>query len=74
MAHHRRFIAEARPAFGVCRFLTQSGLERDYESGMFPIAGEDGTVARALGIEDFARGVEVKADETVIAPSPVHKG
>jgi hypothetical protein len=71
LAHHQRFIAEAQPAFGVCRFVTQSGLERDYESGMFPIAGEDGMVARSLGIEDWARGVELAPDATGVAPSPV---
>ncbi len=73
LAHHQRFIAEGVPAFGVCRFITQSGLERDYESGMFPIAAEDGKIERALGIEDWARGVELRPDETVVAPSPVTK-
>jgi hypothetical protein len=73
-AHHLRFIAEKAPTFGICRFVTQSGLERDYESAMFPIAGEDGaTVERALAIEDWARGVEVVPDASGIAPSPVSK-
>jgi hypothetical protein len=74
LAHHQRFIADGKPAFGICRFVTQSGLERDYESGMFPIAGEDGKIERSLGIEDWARGVEVTADASGIAPSPVQKG
>jgi len=74
LAHHIQFIAEKKPAFGICRFVTQSGLERDYESGMFPIAAEDGvTIERSLAIEDFARGVEVVLDASVVAPSPVHK-
>jgi hypothetical protein len=61
------------PAFGVCRFVTQSGLERDYESGMFPIAGENGVIERALAIEDWARGAELRPDVNVVAPSPVQK-
>jgi hypothetical protein len=73
LAHHQRFIAEAKPTFGVCRFVTQSGLERDYESGMFPIAGEDGKIERALGIEDFALGIKLPVDDTGVAPSPVQK-
>lgn len=72
MKHHRQFVAEAKPTFGVCRFVAQSGLERDYESAMFPIAGEDGKVERALAIEDWSRGVEARADDAnVVAPSPV---
>jgi hypothetical protein len=74
LQHHQRFIAESKPAFGICRFVTQSGLERDYESGMFPIAGPDGVIERSLGIEDFARGVEPVPDANVVAPSPVKKG
>jgi hypothetical protein len=74
LAHHVQFIAERKPTFGVCRFVTQSGLERDYESGMFPIAGEDGaTIERSLAIEDFARDVEFVADASAVAPSPVSK-
>jgi hypothetical protein len=73
LAHHQRFIAEGIPAFGVCRFVTQSGLERDYESGMFPIAGENGVIERSLAIEDWARGVDAVADATAVAPSPVQK-
>lgn len=73
LAHHQRFIAEGKPTFGICRFVTQSGLERDYESGMFPIAGENGVIERALAIEDWARGVDVLADENAVAPSPVPK-
>jgi hypothetical protein len=74
LAHHKRFIAEAKPAFGICRFKTQSGLELDYESGMFPIAGEDGiTIERSLGIEDWASSANVVADASSVAPSPVHK-
>jgi amino-acid N-acetyltransferase len=70
-AHHLQFIRDARPTFGVCRFLTESGLEREYESAMFPIAGEDGiTVERALGIEDFPVGSDTLPDERIIAPPP----
>lgn len=70
-AHHLQFIRDARPTFGVCRFLTESGLEREYESAMFPIAGEDGiTVERALGIEDFPVGFVTVPDERIIAPAP----
>lgn len=70
-AHHLQFIRDARPTFGVCRFLTESGLEREYESAMFPIAGEDGiTVERALGIEDFPVGSVTVPDERIIAPPP----
>ncbi|WP_395022276.1 arsenic resistance N-acetyltransferase ArsN2 [Dongia sp.] len=68
---HLQFIKDARPTFGVCRFLTESGLEREYESAMFPIAGEDGiTVERALGIEDFPVGADTVPDERIIAPAP----
>ena len=71
LAYHQRFIAEAKPAFGICRFVSQSGLDLEYESGMFPIAGEDGvTVARALAIEDFREGVKAIADDRTVAPSP----
>ena len=73
LAHHQSFIAEGRPAFGICRFVTQSGLEREYESGMFPIAGEDGLIERALAIEDWARGLDLRPDADVLPPSPVHK-
>ena len=70
-ALHVQFVREARPSFGICRFLTESGLEREYESAMFPIAGEDGvTVERALGIEDFPIGLQVVPDERIIAPAP----
>jgi GNAT superfamily N-acetyltransferase len=69
--HHRRFIAEARPCFGICRFVTASGVERDYESAMFPIAGPDGrTVERALGIEDFPAGTDVGRDPEIVASAP----
>jgi amino-acid N-acetyltransferase len=71
LAHHLQFVKEARPTFGVCRFLTESGLEREYESAMFPIAGADGvTVERALGIEDFPVGAATVPDERIIAPPP----
>jgi N-acetylglutamate synthase-like GNAT family acetyltransferase len=70
-AHHLQFVKDARPTFGVCRFLTESGLEREYESAMFPIAGADGiTVERALGIEDFPIGARVVPDARIIAPPP----
>jgi hypothetical protein len=69
--HHRRFIAEARPTFGICRFRTASGLERDYESAMFPIASADGShVERALGIEDFARDVSTLPDHEIVGIRP----
>lgn len=70
-AYHLQFVKEARPTFGVCRFLTESGVEREYESAMFPIAGEDGvTVERALGIEDFPVGSDIVPDERIVAPAP----
>jgi len=70
-AHHVQFVKDARPTFGVCRFLTESGLEREYESAMFPIAGEDGvTVERALGIEDFPVGADTVPDDRILAPAP----
>jgi N-acetylglutamate synthase-like GNAT family acetyltransferase len=70
-AHHVQFVREARPIFGICRFMTESGLEREYESAMFPIAGADGvTVERALGIEDFPVGAVTVPDERIIAPAP----
>jgi len=69
--HHRLFVKEVRPSFGVCRFLTESGLEREYEHAMFPIAGIDGiTVERSLGIEDFPRGMRVVPDAKIVAPPP----
>jgi GNAT superfamily N-acetyltransferase len=70
-AIHLQFIREARPIFGVCRFMTESGFEREYESGMFPIAGADGvTVERMLGIEDFPVGADIVPDERIVAPGP----
>ena len=71
-AEHRRFVAEARPAFGICQFRTESGLERDYELGMFPIAAEDGTwIERALCMEDFPAGCPFAPDASSIAPRPL---
>jgi N-acetylglutamate synthase-like GNAT family acetyltransferase len=70
-AHHVQFVKAARPTFGVCRFMTESGIEREYESAMFPIAGPDGvTVERALGIEDFPVGSDTVPDDRIIAPPP----
>jgi len=70
-AHHRRFVEEKQPTFGVCRFLTESGIEREYESCMFPIAAEDGkTVGRAIGLEDFPAGTSVIPDANIVAPRP----
>jgi len=70
-AHHVQFVKNAQPTFGICRFLTESGLEREYESAMFPIAGQDGvTVERALGLEDFPIGADTVPDARIIAPPP----
>ena len=70
-AVHALLIREARPIFGICRFLTGSGVEREYESAMFPIVGADGVaVERALGIEDFPVGADTIPDERIVAPRP----
>jgi N-acetylglutamate synthase-like GNAT family acetyltransferase len=70
-AHHAELVKNARPIFGVCRFLTESGVEREYESAMFPIAGADRvTVERALGIEDFPVGVQSVPDVRIVATAP----
>jgi amino-acid N-acetyltransferase len=68
-AVHRRFVAEAKPLFAICRFTTEYGLESVYECAMLPLAGPDGTsVGRCLGIEDFPVGAAV--DERIVADPP----
>jgi N-acetylglutamate synthase-like GNAT family acetyltransferase len=70
-AVHRHFIQEAQPFFCICRFLSEAGLERDYESAMFPIAAADGvTIERMLGIEDFVGGANPVPDARIIAMPP----
>jgi N-acetylglutamate synthase-like GNAT family acetyltransferase len=68
---HRILVTEGRPIFVVSRFRSESGLERDYETVMLPIADPTGsTVERCLSMEDFPFGVEFMPDAHGIALAP----
>jgi N-acetylglutamate synthase-like GNAT family acetyltransferase len=68
---HRLLFTQGRPIFVVARFRSESGLERNYETAMFPIADPMGTVVeRSLCIEDFPRGEVFMPDAHGIALAP----
>ena len=68
---HRLLATQGRPIFVASRFRSESGLERDYETAMLPIADPTGTtVERSLCIEDFPFGVEFAPDAHTIALAP----
>ena len=70
-ALHRLLFVQGLPIFGVCRFISESGFEQDYEVAMLPIASPDGTMAeRGLCVEDFPLGVPVIPNENAIALKP----
>lgn len=65
---HRQVATEGIPIFGRCRFLSESGLERDYESAILPMADQTGSfVERGFCIEDFPRGAAVTPNADAIA-------
>jgi GNAT superfamily N-acetyltransferase len=69
---HRHVVGEGRPIFGVCMFLSESGLQNNYEVAMFPIADPTGTfVERGVHIEDFPVGARSIPDENTIALKPI---
>jgi N-acetylglutamate synthase-like GNAT family acetyltransferase len=68
---HREVATQAVPILGRFRFLSESGLEREYEAAILPVADETGSfVERGLCIEDFPGGVSVVPDENTIALKP----
>lgn len=68
---HRQLFTQGRPIFLISRFRTESGVERDYETVMLPIADPtETTVERGLCLSDFPFGVEVRPDPSTIAVSP----
>ena len=70
-ALHQELFRHGLPILGICRFVSESGFEQDYEVAMFPIASADGTtVERGLCIEDFPLGVPVIPNENAIALKP----
>jgi len=69
---HRLLVGEARPIFGICVFLSESGLQNNYEVAMFPIADPTGSfVERGVHIEDFPLGSRFAPDENTIALKPI---
>src|SRR3954470_5565061 len=59
-ALHQEVATQGLPIMGQFRFLSESGLEREYEAAILPIADESGRfVERGLCIEDFPDGVTV---------------
>jgi GNAT superfamily N-acetyltransferase len=69
---HRVLVTEGRPIFGVCAFLSESGLQNNYEVAMFPIADATGSfVERGVHIEDFPLGARFTPDANVIALKPI---
>ena len=69
---HRLLVAEGRPIFGVCIFMSESGLQNNYEVAMFPIADPTGSfVERGVHIEDFPVGSRFVPDENTIALKPI---
>jgi N-acetylglutamate synthase-like GNAT family acetyltransferase len=69
---HRTLVAEARPTFGICIFMSESGLQNKYEVAMFPIADPTGSfVERGVHIEDFPLGTRYVADQDAIALKPI---
>jgi GNAT superfamily N-acetyltransferase len=71
-ALHRLLVGEGRPVFGVCTFVTESGLRNTYEVAMFPVADPTGSfVERGVHIEDFPVGARSILDQNTIALKPV---
>jgi GNAT superfamily N-acetyltransferase len=69
---HRVLVAEGGPIFGICIFMSESGLKNNYEVAMFPIADPTGSfVERGVHIEDFPLGARVVPDENAIALKPI---
>ena len=69
-ALHLQLATEGKPIFVASRFL-ESGLERNYETAMFPISDPAGTfVERGIHIEDFPSGTHVAPDQDAIALAP----
>src|SRR6185295_16139418 len=69
---HRGLVAEAQPVFGICIFMSESGLQNKYEVAMFPIADPTGSfVERGVHIEDFPLGTRYVADQDAIALKPI---
>jgi N-acetylglutamate synthase-like GNAT family acetyltransferase len=69
---HRVLVTEARPIFGICIFMSESGLQNNYEVAMFPIADPTGRfVERGVHIEDFPLGARFAPDENAIALKPI---
>jgi N-acetylglutamate synthase-like GNAT family acetyltransferase len=71
---HRVLFTEGRPIFVVSRYISESGLERDYETAMLPIADAAGIgVERSLCMEDFPQGAAFRPDVhgIAVAPKPV---
>ena len=69
---HRLLVAEQRPIFGVCVFMSESGLQNNYEVAMFPVADPTGNfVERGVHIEDFPLGARFVLDQNTIALKPI---
>jgi N-acetylglutamate synthase-like GNAT family acetyltransferase len=69
---HRVLVAEGRPIFGICIFMSESGLQNNYEVAMFPIADPTGSfVERGVHIEDFPVGTRFVLDANAIALKPI---
>jgi GNAT superfamily N-acetyltransferase len=69
---HRTLVGQGRPIFGVCVFVSESGLRNNYEVAMFPIADPTGSfVERGVHIEDFPVGARYSPDQNTIALKPV---
>jgi GNAT superfamily N-acetyltransferase len=69
---HRLVVTEGRPIFGICIFMSESGLQNNYEVAMLPIADPTGSfVERAVNIEDFPLGARFILDQNTIALKPI---
>jgi GNAT superfamily N-acetyltransferase len=69
---HRVLVTEGRPIFGICIFMSESGLKNNYEVAMLPIADPTGSfVERGVHMEDFPLGARVIPDENAIALKPI---
>jgi N-acetylglutamate synthase-like GNAT family acetyltransferase len=69
---HSLLVTEGRPIFGICLFMSESGLQNKYEVAMFPIADPTGNfVERGVHIEDFPLGARFVPDQDAIAKKPI---
>jgi len=69
---HSLMVTEGRPIFGICIFMSESGLQNKYEVAMFPIADPTGSfVERGVHIEDFPLGARFVPDQDAIALKPI---